>query len=105
MKNEKSSRAAQAADKYIVRFPEGMRDEIAAAAQRNDRSMNAEIVHRLQGSLSSGARDLAGLPDGLLLDEVIARYGARLQIIVAPEVAEAHGIEAPTPARSKKSRS
>lgn len=34
-------------DKYIVRFPEGMREQIAAAAKASGRSMNAEIVARL----------------------------------------------------------
>lgn len=34
-------------DKFIVRLPDGMRDEISAAAKLNRRSMNAEIVHRL----------------------------------------------------------
>jgi hypothetical protein len=40
------------ADKFVVRFPEGMRDQIAEAAKANNRSMNAEIVSRLQGSFS-----------------------------------------------------
>lgn len=41
------------ADKYIVRFPEGMRDKIAAAAEENGRSMNAEIIARLQASFET----------------------------------------------------
>lgn len=35
----------------MLRLPEGMRDRIAAAARQNDRSMNAEIVSRLEESL------------------------------------------------------
>lgn len=31
-------------DQYIVRFPDGMRERIKAAAEKNNRSMNAEIV-------------------------------------------------------------
>lgn len=39
-------------DKYIVRFPDGMRDRIAEAARGNNRSMNAEIVARLEASFA-----------------------------------------------------
>lgn len=36
------------ADQFTVRFPDGMRDRIKAAAESNNRSMNAEIVAALQ---------------------------------------------------------
>lgn len=36
--------------KFVVRLPEGMRDRIAKAAEANGRSMNAEIVKRLEDS-------------------------------------------------------
>ncbi|MFC3628208.1 Arc family DNA-binding protein [Paracoccus angustae] len=35
-------------DKFIVRLPDGMRDRIKAAAEANNRSMNAEIVATLE---------------------------------------------------------
>lgn len=35
-----------------MRFPDGMRDLIADEAKKNNRSMNAEIVARLQASFS-----------------------------------------------------
>lgn len=38
------------ADKFVVRFPDGMREKIRAAAEANNRSMNAEIIARLQES-------------------------------------------------------
>lgn len=41
---------SQSADKYILRLPEGMRDRIAEEARTNRRSMNAEIIDRLQSS-------------------------------------------------------
>lgn len=31
-------------DKFVVRFPDDMRDEVAARAARNYRSMNQEVV-------------------------------------------------------------
>ncbi|SOC11227.1 Arc-like DNA binding dprotein [Rhodobacter sp. JA431] len=34
-------------DKFVIRLPEGMRDRIKAAADQNNRSMNAEIVATL----------------------------------------------------------
>lgn len=37
-------------DRFIVRFPDGMRDRIATIAKSNGRSMNAEIVARLDES-------------------------------------------------------
>lgn len=36
------------ADQYTVRFPDGLRDRIKAAAEANNRSMNAEIVAALE---------------------------------------------------------
>jgi hypothetical protein len=41
-------------DKFILRFPDGMRDRIAEAAKANNRSMNAEVVSRLQDSFEKG---------------------------------------------------
>ena len=35
-------------DKFIVRLPDGMRERIKAAAEANNRSMNAEIVATLE---------------------------------------------------------
>lgn len=39
-------------DKFMLRLPDGMRERIKAAADQNNRSMNAEIVARLDISLS-----------------------------------------------------
>lgn len=45
-------------DKYIVRFPDGMRARIAELAKANGRSMNSEIVARLQASMEGGIEDM-----------------------------------------------
>ncbi len=37
-------------DGYMLRFPDGMRERLKEAAEANNRSMNAEIIARLQGS-------------------------------------------------------
>ena len=51
-----------APNKFIIRIPYWIRDRIGAAAQQNDRTMNAEILHRLiesfemEGSLSMDSK-------------------------------------------------
>lgn len=37
-------------DQYQLRFPEGMRERLKQAAEDNSRSMNAEIIARLEAS-------------------------------------------------------
>jgi hypothetical protein len=43
----------------MLRFPEGMRQRIKEAAESNGRTMNAEIVARLQESFLSVQREVA----------------------------------------------
>lgn len=50
MTKEKAGFPSDNADKFIVRFPEGMRERIANSAKASGRSMNAEVVARLEGS-------------------------------------------------------
>ena len=50
MAQEKIAFPSDAAEKFVVRFPDGMRDQIAESAKKNGRTMNAEIVARLQAS-------------------------------------------------------
>ncbi|MCA2007075.1 Arc family DNA-binding protein [Tritonibacter mobilis] len=42
------SEKAQNQDKFIIRLPDGLRDRIRAAADKNHRSMNAEVVALLE---------------------------------------------------------
>ena len=53
METPKSTRSPQAADKYILRLPDGMRDKLAELAKSNNRSMNAEIVLMLQQAMDA----------------------------------------------------
>lgn len=47
-------------DKFMLRFPDGMRDRIKAAADANGRSMNAEIIARLEASFAQrDVRDIS----------------------------------------------
>lgn len=47
-------------DKFMLRFPDGMRDAIAERAKKNGRSMNAEIVQILQDALEFDGVDNSG---------------------------------------------
>ncbi|CAJ0737812.1 Arc domain-containing protein [Ralstonia mannitolilytica] len=44
---------SQIADKFVLRFEEGVRDELKAVAAKNRRSMNSEINARLAASLEA----------------------------------------------------
>lgn len=45
--------ASRKLDQYIVRFPDGMRDRLKLEAEANGRSLNAEIISRLEGSFEN----------------------------------------------------
>lgn len=76
MKDENSTRGSIRAEKFVVRFPAGIRGRIAEAARCNRRSMNAEIIARLVLSLESWPEQLpqpreaipSGHEEGVLLD-------------------------------------
>lgn len=40
-------------DKFMLRFPDGMREQLKQEAAKSGRSMNAEIIHRLANSLNN----------------------------------------------------
>jgi hypothetical protein len=48
-------------DRFLVRLPEGMRERIKDEAERNKRSMNAEIIARLEQSFAAPTGFDAGL--------------------------------------------
>ncbi|MDO5643445.1 MAG: Arc family DNA-binding protein [Paracoccus sp. (in: a-proteobacteria)] len=48
MTDDDSKFPSELADRFQVRMPAGMRDRIKAAAEANNRSMNAEIVATLE---------------------------------------------------------
>lgn len=53
MPTEKTEYPSDVADKFLLRLPDGMRTKLKAAAKANSRTMNAEIIHRLQATLDS----------------------------------------------------
>ncbi|MGQ3239235.1 Arc family DNA-binding protein [Shinella sp.] len=58
---------SQLAERFQIRLPDGMRDEIRIAADLSGRSMNAEIIQRLKSTLESPPmnRLYLDLPDEL----------------------------------------
>jgi hypothetical protein len=42
---------ARKTDKFVVRFPYGMRDRISSSAEKGRRSMNSDIIFRLSRSI------------------------------------------------------
>lgn len=94
MKATALSRVSRHADQFIVRLPDGMRDRIAEAAKANGRSMNAEIVHRLEQSfapdVAQGVEDLRSM-----MTEIKERM---TMLLAAPELAKA-----PLPKRRRQS--
>lgn len=51
MENQNKS-ISRESDKFMLRLPDGMRDKIAYVAKANGRSMNAEIIARLERTFS-----------------------------------------------------
>jgi predicted transcriptional regulator len=69
-------KAGRGSDAFVVRLPDGMRERIRKAAETNNRSMNAEIVSRLESSFIWGdeedERDRNGVafaPGGVSVDD------------------------------------
>ncbi|MEN5424387.1 Arc family DNA-binding protein [Comamonas aquatica] len=76
-------RKPQAEDKYIIRFPDGMRDRLKDAAKANNRTLNAEIVARLERSFTADKEvEQIAFESGFetsMLREDVARLTALLQ--------------------------
>lgn len=48
---------SQLAERFQIRLPDGLRDQIKADAEANGRSMNSEIIARLSGAERRTLRD------------------------------------------------
>ncbi|WP_108887713.1 Arc family DNA-binding protein [Pseudoprimorskyibacter insulae] len=62
-----TDRKPQNQDKFILRMPDGMRDRIKSVAEKNNRSMNSEIL----STLSAAYPEPATLVADMSLEEVI----------------------------------
>lgn len=46
-----STYSSRTADKFVIRLPDGLRDQIAVVAKENHRSMNSQIISVLEQNL------------------------------------------------------
>lgn len=53
MQQQYTTTSSRTADKFVLRLPDGLREDIAVLAESNDRSMNAEIINRIKRSMAS----------------------------------------------------
>lgn len=63
-------------EKFMLRLPDGMRERIKGAAEANHRSMNAEIIARLEATFG---KDFDLIPEGV---ELTAEEEARMSKIM-----------------------
>jgi hypothetical protein len=66
-----------------LRFPESLRRQLEREAARNHRSMNTEIIHRLEESIAETAADRAA---DRAAKEGVARVNARVRARVKREL-------------------
>ncbi|PMV89758.1 MULTISPECIES: Arc family DNA-binding protein [unclassified Pseudomonas] len=64
------STSSRDADKFVVRLPDGMRDQINEVAAKNHRSMNSEIIKRMERTL---LEDATGILNVDLMDQLSNR--------------------------------
>ena len=66
-------------DKFVLRLPEGLRTEIANIARANQRSMNGEIIIRIQRSI---IKDQIKIEQDNLISQLLNRIDTlELQIL------------------------
>lgn len=80
METPKPDRTPQAADKYVLRMPDGMREKITELAKANGRSMNAEMVLMLQQAMDARAQPpVLGIDTHALAVEIADLVADRLK--------------------------
>lgn len=67
--------SSRTADKFVVRLPDGMRERISEVSRNNHRSMNSEIIARLERTLLEDGET----PTGTELDELSPPVGTETE--------------------------
>ncbi|MBI6916933.1 Arc family DNA-binding protein [Pseudomonas juntendi] len=67
------------ADKFVVRMPDGMRDQVAMAANADDRSMNSLIVKAIREYLDLQQRQQALLGALMLANQMQGQQDTQVQ--------------------------
>lgn len=70
-----TSKTGRESDKFMLRLPDGMRAKLKASAEENNRTLNAEIVARLESSYQAPRDALAakGREIELLVSDIAVR--------------------------------
>ena len=72
------------ADQFVLRMPDGLRDQVKQAADANGRSMNSELILRVEQSFSaeqSAYPEIARLLDGHIEAEVSKRLRSIARVL------------------------
>ena len=67
------------ADKFVVRLPDGMRERINVVSRTNHRSMNSEIIKRLERTLNEDATGILNVEHVEQLSKRCKELEARLE--------------------------
>jgi hypothetical protein len=84
------AKAGRGSDQFMVRMPDGMRQQIANEAEKAGRSMNAQIVYYLERSLRDDAnvfrmeRDVSKLPEEK--QEQVVQLIAQVAVLLSKEI-------------------
>ena len=79
LNNNLSKYSSRTADKFVVRLPDGMRSLIEGVAKGNHRSMNSEIIVRLENSLDDTDMNSANEVDAASITPAEARLLANFR--------------------------
>lgn len=75
---------SESQDRFMVRLPEGMREQLKSAASAAKRTMNAEIVARLEASLE----DETNARSKLAASRILANRLSASSFVEGSEIAE-----------------
>jgi len=78
-----AAKTGRGSDQFPLRLPDGLRDTLKELADQNGRSMNAEIVARLQDSLKSPYPELSGYGFEALVRRLGASVAAMENLFIA----------------------
>lgn len=83
MSQDPKKSVSRESDKFMLRFPDGMRDKIARAADSSDRSMNSEIIHRLESSFSVIVDEVSLMTALQVLNGYAAKFNCSVSLTVS----------------------
>lgn len=86
-------------DQYMLRFPDGMRDYLKLQAEKNKRSLNAEIIARLESTIPTPSNE----EDTFSLEAIEAEF-ARLLGRTLDTVRKAKSTSTEAPPQKSKPR-